>query len=160
MNRKSTALLMLPLALIAACSDKEARQSIGSLSADVQLLKSSIAALKNTELEYGEEKFKLENVTYQFSQDAFSPVLNGRAAVIAENGERLPALARVEVLYQVYASDKALLSRGMVPVSLVNGRGQMDLQVTISAMITDADSVSIQLQPHRWYPVYPASPAP
>lgn len=160
MNREVTVLLVPLLALMVACSDKDARQSIHSLSRSIQLLKSSIVALENSRAEYGEEKFKLENISYQFSEGAFNPVLNGRATVIAVNEEALPALARVEISYQVYASDKALLASGLVPVSLKNGRGKVKLQVTIPVMIIDADNVSIQLQPHRWYPVYPARPAP
>lgn len=160
MNREVTVLLVPLLALMVACSDKDARQSIHSLSRSIQLLKSSIVALENSRAEYGEEKFKLENISYQFSEGAFNPVLNGRATVIAVNEEALPALARVEISYQVYASDKALLASGLVPVSLKNGRGKVKLQVTIPVMIIDADNVSIQLQPHRWYPVYPAHPAP
>jgi hypothetical protein len=101
----------------------------------------------------------MENVAYHFSQDAFSPILNGQATVVAVNQKTLPALARVEVLYQVYTSDKTLLTSGMVPVSLASGRGEMALQIAIPVMIIDADNISIQLTPHRWYPVYLARPA-
>jgi len=160
MNRKITVLLVPLFALMVACSDKDARQSIDSLSRNVQLLNSSIVALESSRVEYGEEKFKLENISYQFSEDAFSSVLNGQAAVIAVNEEALPALSRVEISYQVYASDKALLASGLVPVSLENGHGKMALQVTIPVMMVDADNVSVQLQPYRWYPVYLAHPAP
>lgn len=142
-----------------ACSDKDARQSIHNLARSIQLLKSSIVALENSRVEYGEEQFKLENISYQFSEGAFNPMLSGQATVIAVKEEALPALARVEISYQVYASDNALIASGLVPVALKNGRGKMKLQVAIPVMIIDADNVSIQLQPHRWYPVYLAHPA-
>jgi len=160
MNRKVAVLFVPFFTLMVACSDKDARKSIESLSGDVQLLKSRIVALEYSRAEYGEEKFKLENISYHFSEEAFSSVLNGEAAVIAVNKEALPALARVEISYQVYASDKALLASGLVPVSLENGHGKMALQVAIPVMMVDADNVSVQLQPHRWYPVYLAHPAP
>ena len=137
--------LLVPLfALMVACSDRDARQSIHSLSRNIQLLKSSIVALENSRVEYGEEIFKLEDISHQLSEEAFNPVLNGWATVIAVNEKTLPALARVEISYQVYASDKALLAGGLVPVSLRNGRGKMKLQVTIPVMLIDADNVSIQ----------------
>lgn len=142
-----------------ACSDKDARQSIHNLARSIQLLKSSIVALENSRVEYGDEQFKLENISYQFSEGAFNPMLSGQATVIAVKEEALPALARVEISYQVYASDNALIASGLVPVALKNGRGKMKLQVAIPVMIIDADNVSIQLQPHRWYPVYLAHPA-
>jgi len=137
--------LLVPLfALMVACSDRDARQSIHSLSRNIQLLKSSIVVLENSRVEYGEEIFKLEDISHQLSEEAFNPVLNGWATVIAVNEKTLPALARVEISYQVYASDKALLAGGLVPVSLRNGRGKMKLQVTIPVMLIDADNVSIQ----------------
>lgn len=160
MNRQVTVLLVPLLALMVACSDKDARQSIHSLTRSMQLLKASVVALENSKVEYGEEKFKLENISYQFTEGAFNPMLSGQATVIAVKEETLPASARLEILYQVYASDKALLASGLVPVALKNGRGKMTLQVAIPVMIIDADNVSIQLQPHRWYPVYLAHPAP
>ena len=160
MNMKYQVLLVLSLTFIVGCSDKDARSSIQRLATEVQQLNARTAALETTKVGYGEEKFKLENVTYQFSQDAFNPVLNGRAKVIAVNEEALPVLARLEVSYRVFSSDKALLSQGLVPVSLINGRGELNFQVSIPFMITDSDSVSIQLMPHQWLPVFPARSAP
>ena len=156
---KSTILLISFLALIGACSDNEARRSITSISNDIRLVEENIAALKDAKVEYGEQKFKLEDVTYQFSQDEFNPVLHGRATIIAVNGNALPEFARVEISYQVYTPNKELLVSGLVPVSLKGGRGEMVLQVVIPVMSTDAENVSIQLKPYQWYPVYIASPA-
>ena len=152
-------LLLLSL-LVTACSDKEARQSISSLSNEIQTLKLHISALQAKSTEYADVQFKLEGFTYQFSQDGFNPVLNGSAMVTAIDRASLPSLARVEIMYQVHALKGELLKSGIAPVSLTNGQGLLSLKVLIPVMIADADDVRIHLSPHRWYPVYHANPAP
>jgi len=68
--------LLVPLfALMVACSDRDARQSIHSLSRNIQLLKSSIVALENSRVEYGEEIFNLETAVGR-EKDVYSAVVH------------------------------------------------------------------------------------
>ena len=119
-----------------------------------------ISALQAKSSKHAEAQFKLEDFTYQFSQDEFTPVLNGRATVTAVDRGSLPPLARIEIAYEIHTLGNELLKSGIVPVSLKDGQGQMSLKVLIPVMVSGTDDVSIHLSPYRWYPVYLANPAP
>ncbi|MBV1871565.1 MAG: hypothetical protein KUG83_03365 [Gammaproteobacteria bacterium] len=158
MSWKKRSLFLLLLVSLSGCSDRAARQSVLDASLEIQLLKQDVLELQTATLGYGEVEFKLENLAYKFSKEGFNPVLNGRATVIAVERARLPSMARVELVYQVLTSGDDVLNRGTVSVSLENGQGEMNLQVIIPAMMTNEDDIVVHIEPHRWYPVYLASP--
>ena len=159
MSWKRRSFFLLFWVSLSGCSDRETQQSILDMSQEIQLLKQDIFKLQATMPEYGEVEFKLESLAYKFSKEGFNPVLNGRATVIAVERGRLPSMARVELTYQVLTSGDDVLNRGSVSVSLENGQGEMNFQVVVPAMMTNEDDIIVHLEPHRWYPVYLASPA-
>lgn len=142
------------LFLSVSCFDQSARQSVIELSRQMQALKQDIAEFKKSETPYTGYRFLIEDFQHDFSQEAFTSVLQGNAVVKALGDKSFPEFAKVEIQFQLRAENNDLLVEGVISVPLTLGEGELLINAPIPVMMTDADSVNIHFTPLYWYPIY------